>query len=388
MGIQRRIRLMASTAGLAGLVIVGAGIPGAAVATEACVAYGPPAATATVDQHLTSTFEHYGDTAGRWTGADSAYSVPLPGGRIAWLYSDSFTGVVNADHSRPNDSPFIHNSINIIGRRGSITTYTGGTNSAPDSLIAPPGVTDQSQDWYWVGDGTVEGSHLRVMLLEFVKTGPGAFDIAFTRSAVASFSLTDMHLEGITARPAGTVEWGSAIYEDGGYTYVYGVEDLGSVKYMHLARVRTGQLTTGVWQFFGDAGWSTNEGSSKRIMDGVANEFSVTKFQGKYTLVTSDSTVPLSAQIVAYRSDSLTGPFIGKTVLYTTPETGGNIFTYNAKAHPEYGNPNTLVVSYNVNSFDTNDVYRNVDNYRPRYVDVTVAFDRPHDAPHCTPHDE
>jgi Domain of unknown function (DUF4185) len=383
MGIHRRIRLGAVIVGVLGAAVVVTGMPTAALANGLC----PPTETITTqaspDQGLASTFEHYGDTAGRWTGADSAYSVPLPGGRVAWLYSDTFTGTVNADHTRPLDSPFIHNSINVVGRSGAITTYTGGTTAAPDSLVSPPGA-DPLNDWYWIGDGTVEGNHLRVLLLEFVKTGDGAFDIAFKQTAVASFSLTDMHLESITTRPAGTVEWGSAIYEDGGYTYVYGVEDLGAVKYMHLARVRTGQLTTGAWQFFDGTGWTTDEASSARIMDGVANEFSVTKFQGKYTLVTGDSTVALSSQIVMYRSDSLTGPFTGKTVIYTTPETGGNIFTYNAKAHPEYGNPNTLLVTYNVNSFDTNDVYSNVDNYRPRYVDVRVDISGSH-GQSCSP---
>ena len=41
--------------------------------------------------------------------------------------------------------------------------------------------------------------------------------------------------------------------------------------------------------------------------------------------------------------------------------------------HPELGDRNTLLITYNVNSFDTADVYKNVDNYRPRYIDVTFG---------------
>lgn len=331
--------------------------------------------SASIDTALTTRFETYGDTSGRWSGADSAYSVPLPGGKIAWLYSDTFLGAVNPDHSRPLDTPFVHNSIVVDNGRGTMTTYSGGTASAPGSLVRVPG-GDENQNWYWFGDGTVEGNHLRVSLLEFARTGDGAFDFAYTGGAVASFSLPSMRLEGITARPAGTVQWGSAIYEEGGYTYVYGVEDLQSTKYLHLARVRTGHLTTKPWEFWTGSGWSSTESSSARIMDGVANEFSVTKFQGRYTLVTGDTTEALSAKIVMYRSDSLTGPFTGKTVLYTTPETSGNVFTYNAKAHPELGDRDTLLVTYNVNSFSTDDVYANVDNYRPRYIDVDVTVQR------------
>ena len=347
-----------------------ASAPGSALAqTRSMPNSVPQPPTASVNQPLTDAFGHYGDTGGRWTGADSAYSVKLPGDRTAWLYSDTFLGTVNTDHSRPADSPFVHNSI-VIKHHAQLTTYTGGTVAMPRSLVTVAG-GDEQQNWYWFGDGTVEGNHLRVLLLEFKKTGTQPFDFAFKDTAIASFSISTMQLEGITPLPAGPVEWGSAIYEDGPYTYVYGVEDLQKDKYMHLARVRSGQLTTGTWEYLGDNGWSVEQTLSKRIMDGVSNEFSVTKFQGAVTLITSDATEPLSTKIVMYRSNSVNGPFTGKTLLYQTPETSGNVFTYNAKAHPELGTSNTLLITYNVNSFNTADVYSNVDNYRPRYIDVT-----------------
>lgn len=387
MTLRRRTRLGSATAIAVSIALACSAAPLAASAAESGPTASAPTATAptpapetitttaSVDASLTHTFETYGDSGKGWTGADSAYSVKLPGGKVAWLYSDTFLGTVNADHSRSTSTPFIHNSI-VVDDHGQLTTYAGGSTAAPSSLVTVPG-GDENSDWYWFGDGTVEGSHLDVSLLEFKKTGDQAFDFAFVRTAIASFDLSDMKLESITQRPAGLVEWGSAIYEDHGFTYVYGVEDLGYIKYMHLARVRTDHLTTGDWQYYGTAGWTSDESASTRIMGGVANEFSVTKFQGKYTLVTSDATEPLSTKIVMYRSDSLTGPFVNKTLLYTTPETSGNVFTYNAKAHPELGTDNRLVVTYNVNSFDTADVYANVDNYRPRYVDVDVTIADP-----------
>ena len=353
----------------AGAAPAGAAPTGASAGTGSSTPSAPTGAT--VDRRLTDRFEHYGDTAGKWTGADSAYSVPLPGGGVAWLYSDPFLGSVNPDHSRPADSPFVHNSI-VVDRGGRMTTYTGGTASAPQSLVTVAG-GDEQQDWYWFGDGTVEGSHLRVMLLHFRKTGTGVFDFAYVGSAVASFSLPTMRLDGGVTRPEGTVEWGSATLEQGPWTYVYGVEDLQSTKYMHVARVRTNGLTRAPWQFWTGSGWSADESVSARVMGGVANEYSVTRFQGGYALVTGDSTEILSPHIVLYRSASPTGPFTQKTLLYTTPETAGNVFTYNAKAHPELSRPGSLLVTYNVNSFDTADVYRDVDNYRPRYIDVTFG---------------
>ncbi|SDC94135.1 DUF4185 domain-containing protein [Glycomyces harbinensis] len=342
----------------------------AAPDANACV----PTVSASVNEELTERFGTYGDTAGRWTGADSAYSVPLPDGSTAWLYSDTFMGEVDENGGRPLDSPFLHNSI-IVDDGGDLTTVTGGTEAAPASLVKVAGA-DESQNWYWFGDGTVEGDTLQVMLLEFVKTGTGVFDFAFTGNAVASFDTDDMSLTSVTELPESDVNWGSAIYEDprDGYTYVFGVEDDQAQKYAHLARVETGSLTTADWEYFNAGEWQDDPTGTSRILEGVSNEFSVSRYQGKFTLVTGDATEALSAKIVAYRSDDLEGPYTDKTVLYTTPETGGNVFTYNAKAHPQLGGDGRLLVTYNVNSFVGDDLYADARLYRPRYIDVDVQF--------------
>lgn len=366
-GTHSRSRRIAIASAVSAVALVATSVPLAAAAAPTCADV-----SASVDTDLTTRFGDYGDTAGRWTGADSAYSVELPDGRIAWIYSDTFLGDVNATHGRPLDSPFIHNSINVDDD-GAITTYTGGTPQAPESLVKVAG-GDEAKDWYWFGDATVHGDELQVMLVEFVKTGDGVFDFAFDGNAVATFDATTLQLLSVDDVATTGVNWGSAIYEDKGYTYVYGVEDLGAQKFAHLARVAGGDLADGRWEYLGDAGWSTDPAQTKRILEGVSNEFSVSRFHGRYTLVTGDSTEILSSKIVMYRSASLDGPWTGKTVLYSTPETGGNVFTYNAKAHPELGNGHTLLVTYNVNSFDTNDLYTEVDNYRPRYVDVDLKL--------------
>jgi len=343
-----------------------AAIPAAAQATPAC----EPQISAAVNQELTERFGTYGDTAGGWTGADSAYSVDLPDGTTAWLYSDTFFGEVDENHGRPLDSPFTHNSI-IVDDDGTLTTYSGGTESAPESLAKVAGA-DETQRWYWFGDGTVEGDALQVMLLEFEKTGSGVFDFKFAGNAVATFDTGDMSLTSITELPESTVNWGSAIYEDpsDGYTYVFGVEDLQAQKYAHLARVPTGSLTAADWQYLADGEWQDDPNASTRILEGVSNEFSVSRFQGKFVLVTGDATEALSAKIVMYQSSDIEGPYTDKTLLYETPETGGNVFTYNAKAHPNLGDRDSLLITYNVNSFNPDDLYEEVNNYRPRYIDV------------------
>jgi hypothetical protein len=168
------------------------------------------------------------------------------------------------------------------------------------------------------------------------------------------------------------VAWASGLLKDGGHTYVYGVEDLGPSKYMHIARVH-GDSLLGRWEFLGkDGTWSPDETGSARIMDGVANEYSVTKVGNGYVLLTHDTTEAVSSHIVAYSSCSPSGPFTGKQLVYTTPETAGNVFTYNAHAHPDVPG-HGLVVSYNVNSLVDTDHYKDVSIYRARFIDVSFA---------------
>src|SRR5918994_203194 len=77
-------------------------------------AAGPPRAPAASGGlsagTLTAMFQRYGDTSGRWLGADRTASVRLPDGRLLWLFSDTFLGRPAQDGSRPRSSSFIHNS--------------------------------------------------------------------------------------------------------------------------------------------------------------------------------------------------------------------------------------------------------------------------------------
>ena len=42
--------------------------------------------------------------------------------------------------------------------------------------------------------------------------------------------------------------------------------------------------------------------------------------------------------------------------MYKPPETGGNQFAYDARLHPQFSRGGKLVLSYNVNSFDFQDL--------------------------------
>jgi len=312
----------------------------------------------------------YSNTGKGWTGADSTYSVALPGGRTAWIFSDTFLGPVNPDGSRPTTAPFINNSF-VIQQGESLKTVTGGTSTNPTALIPPP-----SDGWYWVGAAQTShaGRDLDVVALRFVKTGTGQWDWHWASNYLARFDSKTFKLESLTPLPsAANVQWSAWLLRDRGYTYIYGVEDLGASKYQHVARVRGDDLTAKPWEYWTGSGWSSDESASARLLEGVANEHSVTSFKDGYLLVTHDTKELFSKRVVGYFSCSPTGPWVKPVELYQTPETGGNIITYNSHEHPDLRRGNELLVSYNVNSLVSDDLYGDVSIYRPRFLAVTLV---------------
>ncbi len=334
----------------------------------------PPLATPTArpDTRLTGLFNAYSDSGVGWTGADSTYSVRLPDGRIVWIFSDTFLGPVQPGGSRPKDTPFINNSF-VVQHGSRLSTVHGGSADEPAALLPPSG-----DAWYWAGAGMLGAGTLNVTYHQFHRTGDGPLDFGWQRSVLARFDPRALTLLDVTELPSAVpnLESASWLSSHGGHTYIYRVEDLGPDKYLHVARVVGDDLRQD-WQFYTGTGWSSEQTASARLLRGVSNEYSVTPFAGGYLLVTQDTTELLSPRIVAYRAPTPVGPFTDPTLIYTTPETGadgsyhdGNIFTYNPHVHPELSDPDRLVVSYNVNSFVSDELYADVSIYRPRFIDV------------------
>lgn len=319
---------------------------------------------------LNTEFNAYGNTGGEWTSGDSTVSVPLPDGRNAWFFSDTLVGPVNPGGGLPANTPMINNSVVLQDGAKLVDTLHGGTAAAPKSLVQPPA---GSGDRYWVGDGTVEGSTLRAVYQRMSPTGSGPLDFALVDSAVVTFALPGMTVTSVTDRGYGSrVAWGSAIVEDGTYTYIYGAEDAEQLRFAHLARVRSSRGLATAWQFWTGSTWSNSESASARLLSGVGAGFGVQKVGSTYVLVTQETNQTFSSDFVAYTATSPTGPFTGPSLLFTAPEPVGvpGAMVYDSRLHPELARSGKLLVSYNVNNLDGGSVYTDVTRYRPRFVEV------------------
>jgi fibronectin type 3 domain-containing protein len=331
---------------------------------------------------VASMFNTYGDAGNHWTGADSTVSVPLPDGRVAWLFSDTFLGTVNADGSRPTSTPMVNNTIVVQDGTSLVSTRTGGTAALPEALVKP----SQAGEFYWVGDGTIENGALKVIYNRYKKTGDGGLDFALTGSALATFALPALTVTSVVDLPVSTtIGWGSAILEDGAYTYIYGTSSTADhLKFAHVARVPAGGLG-GAWQFWTGTAWSATESAAARLFSGVGTGFGVQQVNGQYVLVTQENNAVFDPQFVAYTAASPTGPFTGPVQLFKAPEqeSGSPVITYDSRVHPELARSGKLLVSYNVNSLVNNDNYTNARLYRPRFVEVD--WPRPVPSPSTLP---
>ncbi|WP_245567458.1 protein phosphatase 2C domain-containing protein, partial [Nocardia vinacea] len=325
-------------------------------------------------EELTALFASYGDTDSGWTGADGTYSRRLPDGRHLWMFSDVFLGgTKNPDGSRRRP-PYLVNNAFVVQSDGEMSTVHHGTTDSPRPLMQAG-----KGEFYWLGGGYVAGNVLSVMFIRFARNGRGVLNATFEDNLLARFDADDLSLIDTTPMPSTTgVAWSAWLDNDGTHTYVYGCEDLGADKYMHVARV-LGDDLRGQWEYFDGSGWSTNENDSARVMSGVANEYSVTRWRGRYLLITQDTTTPTSPRIVAYVSDSPAGPFTTPTLVYEAPEAGAtgsfgdpNVIIYNAHEHPDLRSGDELIVSYNLNSLDFKGVLDDMSKYRPRFVRITL----------------
>lgn len=323
------------------------------------------------DQEFWELFERYGPG---WTGADSTYSVLLPDGRTAWLFSDTFVGAVNPDRSRPDEGVHLINNSIVLQDGDELTTLHGGTEDAPESLFVP---TDGST-WYWVYDGVVENDMLLVFLIKFLRFGDGTWDWEWNGTDIAALSLPDLELQSITPAPADHgIQWGAYVLPDGDHTYVYGIEDLGNPKLGHVARAPRGDVySQNGWEYFTGSGWSSDPGASTAMLpDSIANEYSVTPMRGGYVLITMDTSSVLEEwrEIVAYFSCDPQGPWNDRTVLYRTPETDDpELWVYNAHAHPQFTHGSRVLISYNVNTSVFESLWDDADRYRARFIRVQL----------------
>lgn len=289
-----------------------------------------------------------------WCGADGTHSIPLPDGRVLWTFSDTFTGTVNPDGSR-SGAVMINNSIVVEGSDGTLGETVHAVGISGSSLLPPePG------HYYWVNDGVVEqdgGSDvLRLFAYNSEHTGSGW---KILHMDLLSVDLNTFEILNIVQRSTEFATWNEFV-ERPDYTYMYGYKVDWIINRPLLARVATGQVTTGTWEYWDGTGWTTDESqleflrdTSNALVEGAGD---VIYHDGRYVMSTKVN--PLFGDEASFwYSSNPQGPWT-KYHQVTLPEQGAERFgavttCYGVIFHKHLpALPGHVIVSYNVNGWN------------------------------------
>jgi subtilisin family serine protease len=375
-----------------------------------------PPGTATPTPGLNAVFNSYGDSAGcaTWSGADGTHSVRLPSGKIAWFFADTYLGSP-ALRANAFDISFVRNSI-VVQSGSSLRTITGGNTCRERDQSLPfwdryahtsvdePG----SNAFYWPNEGKVVGTNVVKFYYRNIPTPDGWW--TDTHTAVVTIPISQLenntvinptpvlmaphHIYG--GHP---INWGSALLDHGGWTYIYGagIVDAWSNRRLFLARTSPGNLANpATWQYNlggGRDAWSApgHQAAAQPVSTEffVGNGFGVTAANGAFWLVQHD--VNLNGGNINAHAASTPWNFDARRILLYTPPEGPRDaahkyqFYYEARLSEPYSTPSRISMSYNVNSSSVSVGCRaRTDHdaaiYRPRFVDFPVTMLRAADA--------
>ena len=336
--------------------------------------------------------QYFRRNSGGWTAGDATISVPLPDGRAIWLFGDSYTVPVNtANNTLPclfqvRNCYMVQDSVDRSLFKTILDTTMTGVNMTTFKL------RPNDTSLFWPGHGYVAGDTVYIFHERYKSS-----TLAYEGCYIARLHLPDLHQSPLVRAPyTGTnAIFGRAVLADSaaGKLYIYGNRLNWIVWEPVVARTSLSNPFQ-PWEYYTGTGWSENPAVLQKICaDPVSPGFSVFFRDGKYCLVTQENgylECGLGRQIWSYTSTSPTGPFTGKTLLYTEESmfNGAYMLTYNAQAHPWATENDELLVCYNVNDrVDTVAPYvcpsqcKNIwtdrldaDSYRPKFVRVPMGL--------------
>ena len=355
-----------------------------------------------------------------WLGGDSAYSVslepladpsrdaPIETIPTLWLFGDSFIGRSGATDRR--GSTFVHNSVARSRCRPDghfeIDYGWGRDPEGEPAAVFDPGVEDRH---WWPFDGFVLDGVLHVGLLRVASTGdptapfrPVGVDlgrIANPRDAVSAWELEVRPLSrGDVALPAG------AFWRDGGHLYLFGFFREPSGRHprflvrlpLKALRRFEAPLSAELETLAPGGEWLPGlaPGSAEILMADDATEMSVGRDPAtgllravySFPYQSGAGREPLPSSVVYTRTAKRPeGPWSEPRALFVIPDLREDAAEghdpakrcYGAKAHPRFGTPARMVVTYVCNlmplpGLDPHEVMgRLLDDlglYRPRVV--------------------
>lgn len=324
----------------------------------------------------------------QWQGADAAYSIPLPDGRVVWVFGDTLYGdrrIVTGE-----DPQMVHNTLGIStckDRKWKIDyTIKRDEKGHYDSFFKPQ---NNNGTYYWALDGVEYKNELWITLL-CVRNAPNSnafalgFEICGTDLAHVTGLDSDPQIwkvaylplvsEGMHANPSA-----STVIE-GEYLYIYTLyekEDRPQI----LTRIPLKELNDPkkyLQYLGGDDQWhgGIEPTKAKTIMKTGASEMSV-RYHPDLTKWIAVMVHPqiFSDKVILRTAPSLTGAWTDGEVIYripilqkSDPKYDPDTFCYAGKEHPEFEQPGELLFTYVCNTMKPKKLVAETNIYLPQVV--------------------
>jgi hypothetical protein len=387
-GLARKRRTGASLVILAALGFAGTACSGTTRAAPDPVRRGLSAAArcselakkallATVgpDATLNDEWARYVSTDAGWTDGDSVFAYAIPKLGVLWTFADSYVSGLLANGTRGTG---VYHNLFVVSDGGRFEVAVGGTAARPTDLLGPR----NGPVFYLSLAGIVEGPVFQELFTEERRLGVGSLNFVPERTLVATFELPSLRLIG-SAPVAGSIaiDWGAYIARFGGFTYIYGANDLGVHKNAYVARTSSSNLY-GAWMYWDGSGWSPSAAAAAPLLGDVDQEYSVTRYKGLYVLVTSDASREFSNVADIYFGCSPIGPFVHRQQFVLSYFVGpigtkvwgdNGVYVYDALVQPALSDGSTLVLSYDQNSLNFLSTLTDPAIYRPRYLELGLS---------------
>ena len=326
------------------------------------------------------------DRKSGWIASDAGFSIPLSDGRNLWAMNDSYI-----DHfdTMAGTTPCLFQVRNAalvqpMGNWNPTATATRiGTGPGIPSLFK-----NNPDDNYllWPTAGYQYGDTVYVYCSNIMNSSGG---LGFTRGGndfLGKMVMPGLAVTGFDAlQNFNDITFGVGFDtgEPGNYTYTWGVQGAFITSNIVVARFPKNNPRAH-WSFWNGSAWDTAIAHIAPITTGASNGIFVAKVRNKYVLISTEFSVSCDAgtRIYVATSNSITGPFTNRKVLYTIPDNvfGHSPFFYSPAIHPEYINAkNELLITYDINGYSNcvpnciNNGF-NPDYYRPRGLRVPLAL--------------
>lgn len=326
------------------------------------------------------------DRKSGWIASDGNFSIPLSDGRVFWSMNDSYinnfdtlagtTGCLFQVRNAGLVQPFNNWSWQATSTRI-------GSSSGIPSLFK-----NNTDDNYllWPTGGYQNGDTVYVYCSNIKNSNEG---LGFTRGGndfLGKLIMPSLTVTGFDALPSFndiTFGVGFDTEETDGYIYTWGVQGAFITSNIVVARFPKNNPRAH-WAFWNGSAWDTAVSHIAPVSIGASNGVYVAKVRNKYVALSTEFAVSCDAgnRIYVATSNSITGPFTERKVLYTIPdnELGHTPFFYGPAIHPQYINTNNeLLISYDINCYSNclpsciNNGF-NPDYYRPRGLRVPLSL--------------